>query len=263
MPRIRTLKPEHRQHRKVGPWSDRVYRLFVSMILEADDEGRFICDASHLRAVTWPYHPKVTVAHVEEAVQSIAASGMLCLYSVEGVRYAVWCSWGDHQKISHPYPSIYPSLQDSRSFRNIPESSGTLLGELEGNGRELEGNRTTTLSAADAAGPVVESSQSQWGKPQHLIELYNRLVPPGLARVNRLTSARRDKATKYLREFPEREFWTRCFSELKFSRFLLGLQPSPGHENFRGDFDWLLTKGKDGTENCAKVAEGKYRDKEA
>ena len=258
MPRIRTLKPEHRQHRKVGPWSDRVYRLFVSMILEADDEGRLICDAHQLRAVTWPYHPRVSVAHVEEAIQVIAASGMVCLYEANGVRYAAWCSWTDHQRISHPTKSIYPSRQDSRTLANVPEVSGSLRGELymEGKGKEHP------LSAAEAAGPVGGPSTGPWGTPQDLIALYNRLVPPGLARVTRLTSARRNKATKYLREFPEREFWTRCFAELKFSRFLLGLQPSPGHENFRGDFDWLLTKGKDGTENCAKVAEGKYRDKE-
>ena len=48
---------------------------------------------------------------------------------------------------------------------------------------------------------------------------------------------------------------------MKFSRLLLGLAPSPGHENFRGDLDWLLTRGKDGSENAVKTAEGKYRDR--
>ena len=40
MPRIRTLKPEHRQHRKLGPLDHLTYRLWVGMILEADDAGR-------------------------------------------------------------------------------------------------------------------------------------------------------------------------------------------------------------------------------
>ena len=81
VPRIRTLKPEHRQHRKVGAFTDRVYRLWVSMILEADDQGRLVCDAAQLRAVTWPYHPRVSLAHVEAAYRAIAASGMIRLYT--------------------------------------------------------------------------------------------------------------------------------------------------------------------------------------
>ena len=44
MPRIRTLKPEHRQHRKVGALDHVSYRLWVGMILEADDEGRLVCE---------------------------------------------------------------------------------------------------------------------------------------------------------------------------------------------------------------------------
>ena len=88
MPRIRTLKPEHRQHRKVGPLSDREYRLWVSMILEAEDSGRLVCDATQLRAVTWPYHPRVSAAHVEAAIQGLACTGMIRLYEHHGVRYA-------------------------------------------------------------------------------------------------------------------------------------------------------------------------------
>ena len=49
-------------------------------------------------------------------------------------------------------------------------------------------------------------------------------------------------------------------TEIRQSAFLCGLKPSPGHEHFRADFDWLLTKGKDGTENVVKVYEGRFRD---
>jgi hypothetical protein len=65
---------------------------------------------------------------------------------------------------------------------------------------------------------------------------------------------------KALKQSPEREFWIQVFAEIARSPFLRGRRPSPGHENFRADLDWLLAKGKDGTENAVKVAEGKYRD---
>ncbi len=100
-----------------------------------------------------------------------------------------------------------------------------------------------------------------WGTPAALVALYHELAPPELPRVTRLSPARREKAKRSLREFPDEEFWRRVFGELAHSKLLRGLRPNPGHENFRGDFDWLLTKGKDGTENAVKVAEGKYRDR--
>ena len=64
----------------------------------------------------------------------------------------------------------------------------------------------------------------------------------------------------YLRDFPERTFWVRAFSEIQFSRLLT--RGSPERPSFRGDLDWLLTVGKNGAENCVKTAEGKFRDKE-
>ena len=85
-------------------------------------------------------------------------------------------------------------------------------------------------------------------------------MPPGHPRVARLTPARREKARKYLLAFPDRRFWVRAFTEIRHSQFLRGLRNGPGHQHFIADFDWLLARGKDGTENVAKVAEGKYRD---
>ena len=98
--------------------------------------------------------------------------------------------------------------------------------------------------------------------PEELAVLYNTLTPPHHPKVQRLSPARRKKATLYLRLFPEEEFWVAVFTEIRLSAFLRGENLQNGHEGFRGDFDWLLTKGKDGTENCIKVQEGKYRDRQ-
>jgi hypothetical protein len=107
MPRIRSIKPEHRAHRKVGPLSDRSYRLWVSMMCEADDGGRFIANVAQLKAQTWPYHG-VTTEEVEAAIQAIAKLGSIKLYHVGKTRYGVFLSWAKHQHPKYPSPSRYP-----------------------------------------------------------------------------------------------------------------------------------------------------------
>ena len=92
--------------------------------------------------------------------------------------------------------------------------------------------------------------------PETLIEWYNAETPPTHPKVHQLSPARIKKARQYLAMFPDPEFWHNAFRNISTSDFLLGRRPTPGHESFRGDFDWLLTTGKDGTENCVKASEG-------
>jgi hypothetical protein len=92
------------------------------------------------------------------------------------------------------------------------------------------------------------------------MQLFNATVPDGIPRVIKLSDARMTKIKRYLKQFPEREFWLTCFRAPGVSALLRGERPSPGHEGFKFTVDWLLTKGKDGTENCVKVYEGRYTD---
>ena len=102
-----------------------------------------------------------------------------------------------------------------------------------------------------------------WPSPDALMALWNDIAArDGLLRVRSASAGRRDKATKYLRQFPDLSFWLGAFSRIKASALLRGETKNPGHESFRADFDWLLTKGKDGTENIVKVHDGKYDDRE-
>ena len=76
-----------------------------------------------------------------------------------------------------------------------------------------------------------------------------------------LSPKRNSKATACLKKvLPGCGDWQQVFVEIQQSRFLRGQRPTPGHALFRADFDWLLSVGKDGTENVMKVLAGKYRD---
>jgi hypothetical protein len=82
----------------------------------------------------------------------------------------------------------------------------------------------------------------------------------GHPKVTKLSPGRQKKSKQYLDLFPDRSFWEKAIAEIERSTFLRGHRNGAGHEWFKADFDWLLSKGKDGTENVVKVAEGKYRD---
>jgi hypothetical protein len=168
----------------------------------------------------------------------------------------------------HGSPSIF-SIVNYDLYQRPDDSGGTGSGTGSGTvaarlrhetkkGKKVK--KTTTTSPACLFGSNSAGSETPWGTPEALVALYNASVPGGHPKVTTLTVGRRKNARASLNQFPAREFWAAAFAEIARSSFLRGRRPSPGHENFRADLDWLLAKGKDGTENAVKVAEGKYRD---
>jgi hypothetical protein len=291
MPRIRTLKPDHRQHRKVGPLSHLHYRLWVSLILEADDEGRLVFDPAYLKVATYGYRTRMCTSTVREGVTVLTRAGLVRSYRVNGVTYIDFPSWKDHQRINRPTPSKLPAYQDSARVADLnghgelTESSVKAHGGLTEDsrrahaGRERKGRELKTIGGLrppsprdeepQDAGPAILDTPSQsagwdtapWPSPEALAALYNRLAPDHCPAVETLSEQRRKRARRWLKAFPERAWWEDLFDEYRRSRFLSGrTPPTPGHESFRPDFDWLLSNGRNGTENAVKVHDGAYRE---
>ncbi len=120
--------------------------------------------------------------------------------------------------------------------------------------------RSPPVRLGNVSSSLNSSPDSGWPSPEKLVELYNKLTPDDCAAVQTLSPARRAKAEEYLKIFPKQEFWEQVFDRVHHSRFLRGMQNKNGHGSFHFDFDWMLTKGKDGSENVVKVAEGRYAD---
>ena len=126
MARIRTLKPEAPQHRKIGRLSIHARWLWVVMITQADDQGRLVADAEQLRLWAFGYDFDVSNELVDGWLQEIARTGLVRLYTVRAVRYCVFDSWRDHQKIDRPTPSKLPDpppLRSTRTRRTLDEPS--------------------------------------------------------------------------------------------------------------------------------------------
>lgn len=185
MPRIRSLKPEHRAHRKVGPLSDREYRLWVSMVLESDDEGRFLCDASQLRAQTWPYHD-IDLTEVEAAIQAVAKLKSIRLYRVGKTRYGCFPSWGDHQHPKYPQKSTTPPPPfPHHSANGSAQVRKRSTGSREGlSSAELKGDMSSRGESRGEgpAGDVVTGSRPDDDVMQHLSPGARARVQESIAR---------------------------------------------------------------------------------
>lgn len=109
---------------------------------------------------------------------------------------------------------------------------------------------------------------AKWPDPIALMALWNDHVDrwnaqkpdAQLPRVETLSISRREKARRSIAQFPDWRWWNYALGNIKASRFLTGRVPaSSGHGRvFRADFDWLLAKHKDGTENVVKLHDGRY-----
>jgi hypothetical protein len=115
-------------------------------------------------------------------------------------------------------------------------------------------------TGVDLTSPADGDSQYAWPSPEALVDKFNTFTPASVQKVRVLSPARRQKAQRALTLFPAETFWDDVCAEYYRSTFLQGLRAQAGHERFRADFDWLLSRGQDGIENCVKVHDGKYRD---
>ena len=138
---------------------------------------------------------------------------------------------------SMPYQEQEQEQEQEDSYPPNPLSSGA-----------ERGNRKKPSVAIQGGWPSVEA----------LIALYNETTPSACPSVESISEGRIKKAKAYLLLFPEREFWQTVFSQIGRSKFLRGFTTGKDGKPFVADFDWLLTKGRDGTENCVKVHDGKY-----
>lgn len=118
--RIRTLKPEIWEDEKLGRCSIGARLLFIGLITQADDEGRFKAAPTTLRARVFPHDDPLEHANgqlpgigaggldVDGWLDELAAAGIVRLYEVRGERFGDLPGWLKHQRIQRPSPSTIP-----------------------------------------------------------------------------------------------------------------------------------------------------------
>jgi len=106
MARIRSIKPELLSDEKTAGLDDSAWRLFVSLLLLADDYGNLRANAKQIEGmVFWGAGPR----DVERLMTSLVACGLVRPYTVRGQSYAAIAGWAKHQRVDHPGISLIPT----------------------------------------------------------------------------------------------------------------------------------------------------------
>lgn len=98
--RIRTIKPELLDDERTAALGHEEWRLFVSLILIADDYGNFRAHPKQLEgSIFWAAD---TSRGIRDILASVSRTGLVTLYSVRGQQYGHLTGWSKHQKVDKP-----------------------------------------------------------------------------------------------------------------------------------------------------------------
>ena len=262
--------------------------MFPNLMLVADDFGFFDADPRVLLANCFPMRSDhISRADIEGWRDEMVSAGLIALYGHEDHVYGYFVKWSKWSKPHNTSKRKFPepngnnlfapvqrksrkSTKDSLGFTRSHSGSLDLTQVHSVSPSEVEGEGEGTTSSSARGAPEAEvvstpeqkhaKAEPEWGTPEALVAIYHELTKAPRVTLP-LSPARTTKVKDYLKKFPDREFWVGAFTEISRSTFLSGRRRDPGHEHFKVDFDWLLTKGKaDQIENIMKVYEGKYRD---
>ena len=144
MPRIRSIKPSFFQSDDVSALPLRARLTWIGLWTQCDDQGRTKDHARLIKAAIWPLD-NVSLADIEEDLETLAENGRIVRYEVGRQRYLAIVNWDLHQSINRPTPSRIPA----------PTMNGHgLLSEdslREGKGREGKGRDARVSEAPNPA----------------------------------------------------------------------------------------------------------------
>jgi len=125
--RIRTVKPELLEDAVTAGLSDRAFRLFIAVILMADDYGRLRAESRFIAGQVY-WLRECSQADMAAALAEIEP--LVLFYDIHGQRYAEIRNWNKHQKVSHPgKPRIPPPPEElSKPSGGPPETLRPDLG---------------------------------------------------------------------------------------------------------------------------------------
>ena len=115
--RSRTLTPEMIEDTTTASLSHLEWRLFVSLILLADDYGNLRAETAYLRGqALWAC--ETPLDDVQNALNKLARVQLTTTYRVRGQNYLHLTTWDRHQKVDKPGKPRMPGPDQSEDMSN-------------------------------------------------------------------------------------------------------------------------------------------------
>ncbi|WP_328886144.1 hypothetical protein [Streptomyces sp. NBC_00316] len=143
MARIRTVKPDLFVNERVAACSVTAVVTYIGLFTQSDDHGRHRDNPAIIAGLLWPLRAEHTPVHVEEDLQHLADTGLICRYAgCDGKRYLHITGWYEHQKIDRPSQSRLPACVAHHSDKRCGPCKGTCTEA----GANLQGGLAETSS---------------------------------------------------------------------------------------------------------------------
>ena len=107
MARIRTIKPSFWGSGATARLSRDARLLTIGLISMADDDGRFLCSTAAVNGYVFP-NDELPANKVRRWLDEVAKVGLIHEYERDGIRYACFPTWHEHQVINRYTPSGLP-----------------------------------------------------------------------------------------------------------------------------------------------------------
>ena len=108
MPSRRMIDPVFWQSETMSSLSIEQRYLFIGLFSNADDQGRLRAHPSLIRSIVFPYED-VSLDHIEESLQALAAADCIHLYVIDDRQYLQVINWWKYQSPQWAYPSLIPA----------------------------------------------------------------------------------------------------------------------------------------------------------
>lgn len=107
---------------KISVLSDFDFRLWITLILLADDYGVVDARPAIIKGHGFPLRERITVKDISEGLRRLAAGRCVTPYTVGGRPYVQFPNWSDHQRVrdsKHKFPTAEEA--DTASCGELPQ----------------------------------------------------------------------------------------------------------------------------------------------
>ena len=113
---------------KIAALSDFEFRVWIGLILQADDLGHGDARPAIIKGRVFPLRERVAQKDIESAILTLAAHSCVSLYEIDGKPYYSFPKWAEHQRVRNVKPK-YPLPPETDGLPQSAASCGNLRPE--------------------------------------------------------------------------------------------------------------------------------------